>query len=148
MTMQKSIAIIENNIISSLTVRSKLTFTLQQQGYRVTVLTTGTPQQLEKAAEMGMDVIDIKSSNQHPIEILRYMLNLRKALKACKADICLTFTIRPAIWGNFVTRLLGIPTITNITGVGPLFESIMNSLAQGHAQHRPEHLCFYILGVC
>lgn len=121
--MQKSIAIIENNIISSLTVRKKLTTVLKEQGYKVTVLTTGTPQQLQKAAELGMDVIDITSSNQHPIEVLRYMLKLRKALKECKADICLTFTIRPAIWGNFVTRLLGIPTITNITGVGPLFAS-------------------------
>lgn len=121
--MQKSIAIIENNIISSLTVRKKLTTVLKEQGYKVTVLTTGTAQQLEKAKELGMDVIDITSSNQHPVEVLRYMFKLRKALKECKADICLTFTIRPAIWGNFVTRLLGIPTITNITGVGPLFAS-------------------------
>jgi glycosyltransferase involved in cell wall biosynthesis len=30
--------------------------------------------------------------------------------------------MRPAIWGNIVTRALGIPTITNITGIGPLFE--------------------------
>ena len=121
--MQKSIAIIENNIISSLTVRKKLTTVLKDHGYKVTVLTTGTPQQLQKAAELGMEVIDITSSNQHPIEVLRYMFKLRKALKQCKADICLTFTIRPAIWGNFVTRMLGIPTITNITGVGPLFAS-------------------------
>ncbi|RYF88483.1 MAG: glycosyltransferase family 1 protein, partial [Chitinophagaceae bacterium] len=30
---------------------------------------------------------------------------------------------RPAIWGNMVTRIMGIPTITNITGIGPLAES-------------------------
>ena len=37
--------------------------------------------------------------------------------------MCLTFSIRPAIWGNLITRELKIPTITNITGVGPLFSS-------------------------
>jgi glycosyltransferase involved in cell wall biosynthesis len=40
-----------------------------------------------------------------------------------KPDICLTFTIRPAIYGNLVTSKLKIPTISTITGTGPLFDS-------------------------
>jgi glycosyltransferase involved in cell wall biosynthesis len=75
---------------------------------------------------LGFDVFDVGSSAQSPLGILKYISVLRKAIRRSKADICLTFTIRPAIWGNFVTRSLGIPTITNITGVGPLFAS--NSL--------------------
>ncbi len=121
--MVKNIVILENNIISTLTVRSKLTHVLIEKGFKVTILTTGTEQQLQKAKEEGFNVIDVKSGNQNPLDILRYMLNIRKAIKQSKADVCLTFTIRPAIWGNFITRQLGIPTITNITGVGPLFES-------------------------
>lgn len=121
--MVSNIVIIENNIISTLTVRSKLTHILIEKGFNVTILTTGSAQQLEKARQEGFDVIDVKSGNQNPLDIFCYMLNIRKAIKKCKADICLTFTIRPAIWGNMITRQLGIPTITNITGVGPLFES-------------------------
>ncbi len=130
--MTLHIAIIENNIISTLTVRSKLTRVLLENGYRVTILTTGTKEQLDKAKEAGFNVININSSSQNPADILLYMKNIRKYLKSTKADICLTFTIRPAIWGNLITRQLNIPTITNITGVGPLFAS--NSIAYRFAR--------------
>lgn len=121
--MKKSIAIIENNIISTLTVRSKLSKVLMEEGHNVTILTTGTEQQLQLAKEQGFTVININTSSQNPADVLLYMKNLHQSLKKIQADVCLTFTIRPAIWGNLITRILGIPTVTNITGVGPLFES-------------------------
>jgi glycosyltransferase involved in cell wall biosynthesis len=94
-----------------------------EQGHAVTVLSTGTSQQLQVAEKMGLRVIDVRSSSQNPFHILRYMLSIRRSMLALNADVCLTFTIRPAIWGNLVTRWLGIPTLTNITGIGPLFAS-------------------------
>lgn len=121
--MKKNIVIIENNIIATNTIRYKLTQSLVERGYNVTVLTTGNENELNLARARGFNIVDVKASNMHPRDISRYVFNLRKALKAAKADVCLTFTMRPAIWGNMVTRLLGIPTITNITGIGPLFES-------------------------
>ena len=119
--MKRKIAIIENNIIATNTIREKLTRTLEEHGYDVTILTTGTTANLEQARQNGFKVIDVKGSTQNPLDIFTYMRNIKKALKLCGADVCLTFTIRPAIWGNVVTRRLNIPTITNITGIGPLF---------------------------
>ena len=119
--MQTGIAIIENNIIATNTIREKLTRTLMEQGFDVTVLTTGTEADLQQARQKGFKVIDVKGSTQNPLHIVSYMRNLTKALKQTNTSICLTFTIRPAIWGNVVTRRLHIPTITNITGIGPLF---------------------------
>lgn len=103
--------------------RNKLTLELMRQGYKVVVLTTGTDEDLAIARKNGIIVIDVKTSNINPFHVVRYISNVRKALKKIKADVCLTFTMRPAIWGNFVTGKLGIPTITNITGIGPLFSS-------------------------
>ncbi|HRN91391.1 MAG TPA: glycosyltransferase family 4 protein [Ferruginibacter sp.] len=123
----KHIAILENNIIATHTIRNTLTRRLMEEGYRVTVLTTGAPESLELARQQGFTVIDVKSSNQNPLDIFRYISGIRSVLKSIQPDVCLTFTIRPAIWGNFVTRRLNIPTITNITGIGPLFER--NNLA-------------------
>ena len=119
--MKTSIAIIENNIIATNTVREKLCHTLAENGYDVTILTTGTETDLDQARKKGFRVIDVKGSTQNPLDIISYMRNLKKALRETKATVCLTFTIRPAIWGNVVTRRLRIPTITNITGIGPLF---------------------------
>lgn len=118
-----NIAIIENNIIAINTIREKLIRTLMEKGYCVTVLTSGTPQQMQVAKEKGVVVIDVGSSTQNPLDIIRYIFNIHKGMKQSKADVCLTFTIRPAIWGNMVTRILKIPTVTNITGIGPLFEN-------------------------
>lgn len=121
--MKGNIAIIENHIISTNTVREKLTQTLIQQGYRVTIFSTGNSKELAVARSKGFDVVDVGTSNTSPVDVVKYMNNLRKGFTDIKPDVCLTFTIRPAIWGNFITRILGIPTITNITGIGPLAES-------------------------
>lgn len=123
MIHKKNIAIIENHIISTNTVRQKLTQVLMQSGYNVTILSTGTEKELALARSKGFNVIDVKTSNTNPLHVLMYIRNIRSALKSINADICLTFTMRPAIWGNMVTRLLKIPTITNITGIGPLADS-------------------------
>ena len=121
--MKKNIAIIENHIISTNTVRQKLTQALMDMGYNVTILSTGTSKELAIAESKGFKIIDVGTSNTNIFDVLRYMKNLRSALVQTKADVCLTFTMRPAIWGNLVARLLRIPSITNITGIGPLAES-------------------------
>lgn len=118
--MKPRIAIIENNLISSLTMRDRLTRELMKQ-YDVTILSTGNDGQKKAAEQRGFRVIEIGASNQNPFHIFKYLSNLRKELKAINPDVCLTFTIRPAIWGNLITRTLGIPTVTSITGIGPLF---------------------------
>ena len=118
----KKVAVIENGLFSTYTMRDGLMQRLLKEGYDVTILThTNTfESQVEKT---GLKVVNIGSGNLNPVKVLKYIFNLYKALKRLQPDVCLTFSIRPAIWGNFLTRYLKIPTITNITGVGPLFTS-------------------------
>jgi glycosyltransferase involved in cell wall biosynthesis len=120
--MNIKIAIIENNIIAVNSIREKLIRAFMEKGYEVIILTSGTFQQMQAAKEKGFNVIDVGSSTQNPADILRYLFRIYKAIKRSRVNACLTFTIRPAIWGNIITRVLKIPTITNITGIGPLFE--------------------------
>jgi glycosyltransferase involved in cell wall biosynthesis len=122
----KKIAVIENGLFSTYTMREALMLHLIQEGCEVYIL-THTNRFVEQVEQMGLQVINIGSGNLNPVKVSRYIYNLHKALKKIKPDVCLTFSIRPAIWGNFITRRLGIPTITNITGTGPLFLS--NSIA-------------------
>ena len=118
-----NIAIIENHIISTNTVRRKLTQTLMEHGYNVTVISTGTTKELNFAKKLGFNIIDVGSSSTNPVDVIGYMRKIYSALRVIKADLCLTFTMRPAIWGNLVSRSMRIPVITNITGIGPLAES-------------------------
>ncbi len=102
--------------------REGLMMHLLKEGCDVYIL-THTNRFVPQVEKMGLKVINIGSGNLNPIKVTKYIYNLRKALKKIKPDVCLTFSIRPAIWGNLITRQLKIPTITNITGVGPLFTS-------------------------
>ena len=119
--MSINIVIIENNIIAVNTIREKLIRTLMEKGYAVSILTSGKQQEIDTTKEKGFNIIEVGSSTDNPLDIMRYLSKIFIAIKKNKADVCLTFTIRPAIWGNIITRLLNIPTITNITGIGPLF---------------------------
>lgn len=121
--MKKNITILENNIFSTNTARLKLTQVLIDEGYNVTILSTGTKKELINARKKGFKIIDVGTSNTNILDVMKYLRNLRKELKQTRPDVCLTFTMRPAIWGNLVTRALKIPTITNISGIGPLNES-------------------------
>ncbi len=119
---QKKIAVIENGLISTYTMREGLMLYLLQQGCDIYIL-THTNNFISQVEKTGLKVINVGSGNMNPVKVLRYIFNLRKALKKIQPDVCLTFSIRPAIWGNLITRRLHIPTITNITGTGPLFVS-------------------------
>lgn len=118
----KRIAVIENGLLSTYTMREGLMMHLLKEGCEVYIL-THTNRFVTQVEKMGLRVINVGSGNLNPLKVSRYIYNLRRALKKINPDVCLTFSIRPAIWGNLVTRQLKIPTITNITGVGPLFIS-------------------------
>jgi glycosyltransferase involved in cell wall biosynthesis len=119
---KKKIAVIENGLFSTYTMREGLMQRLLKEGYDVTIL-THTNSFVSQVEKTGLHVMNIGSGNLNPWKVLKYIFNLYSALKKIQPDVCLTFSIRPAIWGNFITRQLNIPTITNITGVGPLFTS-------------------------
>lgn len=118
----KKIAVIENGLISTYTMREALMIRLVREGCEVYIL-THTNSFIPQVEKMGLKVVNVGSGNLNPVKVFKYIYNLRRALKKIKPDVCLTFSIRPAIWGNIITRELKIPTITNITGIGPLFIS-------------------------
>lgn len=119
---RKKIAVLENNLLSTYTMREALMLRLRDEGYEIFVI-THTNKFVSIVEKWGIRVLHIGSSNENPVAVMRYMYQLHKALRKIKPDVCLTFSIRPAIWGNIVTGALRIPTVTNITGTGPLFIS-------------------------
>jgi glycosyltransferase involved in cell wall biosynthesis len=118
----KKLVVIENGLFSTYTMRESLMIKLINEGAEVYVLTQ-TNKYVAQVEKMGLCVINVGSGNLNPVKVIKYILELRRAIKKIKPDLCLTFSIRPAIWGNLIARRMKIPTITNITGVGPLFVS-------------------------
>jgi glycosyltransferase involved in cell wall biosynthesis len=58
-----------------------------------------------------------------PVSDIYAFLTLLGVYKKAKPDIVLLFTIKPNIYGNFAAFLLGLKTISNISGLGTLFIS-------------------------
>jgi glycosyltransferase involved in cell wall biosynthesis len=133
---KKKIAVIENGLFSTYTMRDGLMQFLLKEGYEVTIL-THTNSFVSQVEKTGLKVINIGSGNVNPVKVLKYIFNLYRALKRIEPDVCLTFSIRPAIWGNYITRYLKIPTVTNITGVGPLFTSKKLAYRIARSIYRP-----------
>jgi glycosyltransferase involved in cell wall biosynthesis len=131
MKTRKKIAIIENHELGIYSIRHDLVKALAEK-YDVTVLTEVDDSFKNGDLEQTVRFIDVGNAVLNPLTALKYYSRLSKALKEVKPDVCLTFTIRPAIYGNIVARRLKIPAISTITGTGPLFES--NSLSYAIAR--------------
>lgn len=121
-TAKKKIAIIENHELGIYSIRHDLVMAMAEK-YDVSVLTEIDDSFKNGDLESVVHFVDVGKSVMNPVAALKYNDKVRTALKEIKPDVCLTFTIRPAIYGNMVTSRLKIPTISTITGTGPLFDS-------------------------
>src|SRR5258705_10634426 len=119
---KRKVAIIENHELGIYSIRHDLVMALAEK-YDVSVLTEVDESFKNGDRENVVRFIDVGKSGMNPVAALRYNARVRKALKQIRPDVCLTFTIRPAIYGNMVTSRLNIQTISTITGTGPLFDS-------------------------
>ena len=75
-----------------------------------------------KAQGCRMIHTDINRRGMNPVQDLGLLKSYWKLLKEIKPDVVLTYTIKPNIYGGFCCRLLKIPYIVNITGLGTTFE--------------------------
>jgi glycosyltransferase involved in cell wall biosynthesis len=119
---RKKITIIENHELGIYSIRHDLVKAIAEK-YDTTVLTEVDDSFKNGDLETMVHFVDVGKGVLNPATALKYYSRLKQALMLAKPDVCLTFTIRPAIYGNLVTSKLKIPTISTITGTGPLFDS-------------------------
>ena len=91
--------------------------------YEVTVSLPDEVRTKELAGE-GCKVVHtpINRRGVNPAEDLKLLLSYRKLLKEEKPDLTLTYTIKPNIYGGFCCRMMRIPYIATVTGLGSTFQ--------------------------
>ena len=119
--MKKKIVVLENNFLSTATMRNALMKALVANNFDVYILSFGKTEFTEQLKEINATTIDIGTSNTNPLKIWKYMKTMYSTIKQINPDVCLTFTPRQNIYGNIVCKLLKIPTLSNITGTGVPF---------------------------
>lgn len=63
----------------------------------------------------------IKSKSINPLVDLTTCWNIFKILRQERPDLLLLYTAKPNVYANLIARVLGIPSISNVAGLGSVF---------------------------
>ncbi len=118
----KTIGIVINTSWHIYNFRTGLIKALQEMGYRVVAI---APQDIysQKLVDTDMDYHDIKMNNMgtNILEDTKLTYSYYKVFKKIKPDLLLLYTIKPNIYGSIAAKMLNIPVISSITGLGTVF---------------------------
>jgi len=120
--VNKTVAIVINTTWNIYNFRLGLLKALQKKGYRVIAIAPNDSYS-KKLENEGIEHYDIEINNQgtNPIEDIRLVYKFYKLYKSLSPDIILQYTIKPNIYGSIAGGILGIPIISNISGLGTVF---------------------------
>jgi len=95
---------------------------LRDKGFRVVALAP-KDNYSQKIMEEGFEWIELPLDNDstNPLKELIQIYKFYRIYKKLKADILLQYTIKPNIYGTLAAKLLGIPVINNVSGLGTIF---------------------------
>lgn len=119
----KKVAVLANNDVGLYNFRKELLKKLIDERYEVHLLLP-YGERVEKLREMGCvyHEVPIDRRGTDPVKDFRLFLRFRKLLSEIKPDIVLTYTIKPNIYGGLAARMLKLPYVANITGLGSAME--------------------------
>ena len=95
---------------------------LKKKGYEIEVVTQfdGYEKKITKEVDRINNLL-ISRKGINPITDFFTLSHLFFILMKSKPDIFLLFTIKPVIYGSIVSKLLSVPVIPTITGLGTVF---------------------------
>jgi glycosyltransferase involved in cell wall biosynthesis len=116
------IAVVLNTSWNIYNFRSGLIKSLQNEGHKVFAVAP-FDEYTQNLIEMGCEYekVTMDSRGANPIKDLALTYELYRIYKRIKPDVILHFTIKPNIYGSFAARLLNIPAINNVCGLGTVF---------------------------
>jgi len=121
-TTTKTITICSNTSWYLYNFRMGLIKALQQQGYSV-VLIAPKDDYSNRLKELGCKHyhIDIDNKGTNPIKDIKLSYQFYQLFKKINPDMLLIYTIKPNIYGGIISKLLNIPTLNVIAGLGTVF---------------------------
>lgn len=117
-----TVLLVSNTAWSIANFRGGLIAMLQAEGHRV-VAAAPEDGHGARIRAMGCEYIPLPMDNKgtNPLNDLLLVFRLLRLLRKCEAGCILTFTIKPNIYGALAARMLGIPAVCNITGLGTAY---------------------------
>ena len=130
---KKTIAIVINTSWNIFNFRLGLLKALQEEGYKIVAIAP-RDEYSEKLEALGFEYhnIDINNKGTNPLEDAKLVFAFYKLYKKIAPDVILQYTIKPNIYGSMAAGMLGIPVISNISGLGTVFlnDSLSSKVAR------------------
>jgi len=128
----KTILILVNKQTTIINFRLEVVKALVEAGYTVYV-SVPEGDRLNEIEDMGAQVLltPMDKESTSPVHDLKLMMTYRKLIRQTKADLVLTYTIKPNVYGGMAAASLNVPYVANITGLGTALENggMMQKLA-------------------
>lgn len=121
--MKKKVLILANSASGLYDFRNELLLKLMEK-YEVHVSLPDedkVPELADEGCIVHHTPIDRRGMN--PVRDLGLMRSYKRLIKEVRPNVVLTYTIKPNIYGNLCCRMMKIPYIVNITGLGSVFEN-------------------------
>lgn len=120
--MPKKVAILLNSSWNIVNFRAGLLKALHEHGHELVALSPADSYSAQLARlHCRHAAIPMKATGLNPVADARLLLKLWHTLKRERPDIILSYTIKPNIYGSLAGRLLGIPVVANVAGLGAGF---------------------------
>lgn len=121
---KKKVLILVNHDVVIYNFRKELVKKLIEEDYDV-YLSLPYGEKVDLLVEMGCKFIEtpIDRRDTNPFKDLLLIKKYFQIMKKIKPDIILSYTIKPNIYGAIISRILGIPIIANVTGLGSAINS-------------------------
>jgi len=116
------LAIVINTSWNIYNFRLGLLKALQEEGYHIIAIAP-KDEYSEKLEALGIEYYEISMNNKgtNLFEDVQLIWNLYHIYKRLQLDVILQYTIKPNIYGSLAAKMLGIPVLANISGLGTVF---------------------------
>lgn len=120
----KKILILVNHDVVIYNFRKELVERLLKDKYEV-YISSPQGERIYDLVKMGCKYTEVKIARHgtNILEELKLLYYYKKIIKEIKPDVVLTYTIKPNIYGGMACRILKVPYIANITGLGTAVEN-------------------------
>lgn len=118
----KKVLFLSNHFITLYSFRKELLIELSKGEYDIYI---STPKDSQNSffTDLGFNVIETNIDRRgiNPLNDITLIKQYYSIMKKIKPDIIFSFTVKPNIYGSFVSNILNIRQICNITGTGGTF---------------------------
>src|SRR5699024_9352930 len=124
MRLMKKVLILVNHDVVIYNFRLELVEELIEENHEV-YISSPYGERIDDLINLGCHYIETPISRRgtNIVEDYKLFMYYRSILKNIRPDVVLTFTIKPNIYGGMACRIMKVPYIANITGLGTAVEN-------------------------